>query len=168
MSLPNPTTWEQLNLGVRSQQQVFIQQLVQYLMSLSGSVATLNNQLGANDLGTLSSNPTINCSGFSRIYIGCVIGGANRSFTLTNLGLGVDFALYVVNASTHTITVTASDPSSNPYTVLAYQGFGSAANKVNMTTAGWANAVVATDALFLGKTMLAAGTEYLVLEAMGG
>lgn len=180
----NPSSWLTLKLfgpgAEPAQQQLFIQQLVQYLSNQSSananSLNTINNQLAAaspfnvfaTDLGLLTSAPTVNCAGAGRVFIGCSMGAANRLITVTNLALNSDFILYILSMGLHTVTVAASDPSANAYTVFVYYGFGTAAAKANMTTTGWNNTTTGLDAIFIGKTLMANGTRYLALHGMGG
>lgn len=180
----NPSSWLTLKLfGPNSdpaQQQLFLQQLVQFLTNQASisanSFNNINNQIAsaqplnvlATDLGLLTSAPTVNCAGAGRVFIGCSMGAANRLITVTNLALNSDFILYILSMGLHTVTLAASDPSANAYTVFVYYGFGTAAAKANMTTTGWNNTVTGLDAIFIGKTLMASGTRYLALHGMGG
>lgn len=177
----NISTWRTLKLSDPHQQQLFIDQLVQYLSDVSSSdansfntlnkqVATINTQIAAlvTDLGTLSTNPTVNCSGYSRVLISMNMGGAARTMTLTNLAAGTDVRIYVRINGLFIFKIIASDPSAVAYSIFAYwQGSGTGA-KTNMTTTGWGGNVAGYDTLFVGQAMTQGGTNYLPLVTLSG
>lgn len=193
MAVINISTWRSLKLADPNQQQIFIDQLVQYLTNqfgntssstntlnnqvatLNGQVTTLNNEITAanplsilvSDLGTLASNPTQSCSGYGRVFLSMAQGGANRTLTLTNLATGTDVRIYVRTNSTFNFKVIASDPSSVAYTVFSYWANLSADPKVNMTTTGWSG-YAGFDLYLAGHAASQGGTNYLPLLTLSG
>jgi hypothetical protein len=77
--------------------------------------ATFSSPALSTDLGSVSTNQTVSCLGFTHVSIGLKITG-NVTLSLSNLALGTFVSIYCLTAG-NTITVAASDPSSNAYTV---------------------------------------------------
>ena len=138
---------------------------------LNGSKALENNSLFAvnKDLGTLSSNPTVDCTNAARVYVAAAQGGANRTITLNNLSPWTPVFIYVRTTGTSFLKIAANDPSSNAYTCDAYWGnTASSTPKINLTTTGWNNATSGYDNLFVGFSCTVNGNDYLPFLVFGG
>lgn len=176
----NPQTWVSINLADKKQMQTFLQQLSSWAtwVQSGGAAAGINALKGVllensiqylfDDLGVMSSNPTISCANVLKAVISGNANNANRGITLTNLALGTEVWLYIRNLQAHTLTLTASDPSSNAYTAFAYYQSGSATGtRLNLTSAGFTG-LSGFDVYLVGTTCTVSGSNFLPMHVLEG
>lgn len=181
---PNPQTWVSLDLSKPDQMRVFLKQLSDWALWMQGGPGTggiigfINSQTGAllestikilvDDLGNLSTNPTVDCSNYLKIYIILNMNGANRTLTLTNLALGADVRILAQAVGAHVFKIAASDPTSAAYTANAYWNNAAGDPKINMTTTGVSGVGTGYDSYFIGGTIKTGSTNYFPMLVLSG
>lgn len=158
-STVDPNTWLSLDLSKRGQEQLFMQQLVQYCQYLNSKLTNVNNQFSASNiasllnggnlltagsvlvsgqnLGTLAANTTFDCKG-ALINVVVFTFSAAITLTLQHLAIGSMVVMQVTCGPTgHVLKFAATTPTGTAYTSIpaTYSGGGTI---LNMITTGQA------------------------------
>lgn len=100
--------------------------------------------LVATNLGTITTNQTVNCAGACAVHIKATIS-ASVTITLNNLIAGVPLSLIITSTGTFTVKLSATDPSSVAYAMNSTNNSGTTVNLVSTginLTSGMAIAIV--------------------------
>ena len=164
MATINPNTWLSLDLSQKSQEQVFMKQLVQYLTNQFTSAALAGILNGANALtgaslvvntsalGTKSSSFTFDCKSSFLSVISFTMG-ADLTLTLSNLPIGALLFMTVNWPVTHNLLMAASIPGGGNYATIFLNYGAGGANHVDMIGSGFNDTVGQDFVMMCGATL---------------
>lgn len=184
----NPSSWKTLNLANAAQQQVFLTQLVQYLQDqfnafsrqlnsasflagilngsgllTSGALATLL----ATDLGNWTTPGSVNCAGYTSVFVGGTMTVA-KTINFTNVKQGTVIAIYISLQAARVLKCNFTDPSSASYASFVYwTNTTTGANKYNFSSTGFSTSA-SQDCFYIGMAGAAGGVATVPFLALYG
>jgi hypothetical protein len=162
MSTINPNTWLSLDLTKKGQEQVFKQQLVQYLQnqfSAANLVNLLSNSLTASSmlsntaaLGLKTGDFAFDCKG-AMLSVFTFSWNANLTLTLRHLAIGALVFFVATSSGTVTMKMAATAPDGTVYTAITLDYSTAAYVNRDMISAGLSSGASNTTVMFSGATL---------------